>query len=96
MTAATAGAKMPKAKTEDTVDAGLTLQLEDAVLKKVGKPKGFSRIIARNVYGRRWRVNMYCEKAGAGEVMSTIHLSHSYFLTVSDKGEIVGSVPALP
>lgn len=58
------------------------------VLDELGRPVNFSKIEAHNVYGTRWRVNVWCE------VRPDVNLiKHSYFVVATDGGEILTTNP---
>jgi hypothetical protein len=72
----------------------LSATVGSAVLEAMGgRPKSFYKIITKNVYGNRYRVNVYCEKEVAGSLGTVKQLAHSFFVTYD--GGIKASVPAI-
>jgi hypothetical protein len=83
---------MPKPN-ENTPEMRLRRAIEAAVLQTVGRPFGFIKIEAVNVFGKCWRVNMWAQIPSVNGGYDN-HIVHSYFLTVVEDA-IVDSHPPL-
>lgn len=60
------------------------------VLERLGKPPKYHRTIVHNVFGARYRVNVWCELTPGN-----YFVKHSYFVKVDESGEILNSDPAI-
>lgn len=76
------GSKKSKDDAADMISKG--------VLGMLGRPRGFHKVAANNVYGTRWRVDVWCEVRP-----DVYQISHSYFVVATEGGEIVTSDPAI-
>lgn len=72
----------------------LSVTVGHAVLEVMGKPNNFYKVVTKNVYGSKYRVNVYCEKEVAGSLGTVKQLAHSFFVTYQDN-QIVKSVPEI-
>ena len=62
-------------------------KIREDVLKKLGKPSSLEQIKITNVYGDKWRVNVYIDfKKGEGTTKGNI-ISDSFFCTVKKDGK---------
>ena len=61
---------------------------EDRIKEWVGKVEDLDRIRIKNVYGDRWRVDVFTKEIAENCLYNKLHISQSYFLRV-DKGDIV-------
>lgn len=60
------------------------------VLAVIGEPIGFKLITAKNIYGNKYRVNVYCEKS------DSLRITHSYIVVTDNRAtNIISSDPKL-
>lgn len=65
------------------------------ILKLIGgKPEGFKKIMCSNVFGRCYRVNVYCGIKLEDGTKETI-ISHSFFVTCDEKGNVFETDPVI-
>ncbi|MFO0845501.1 MAG: hypothetical protein U0797_24475 [Gemmataceae bacterium] len=62
----------------------------DYVVGRLGRPPGLRCVQARQVFGSRYRVNVF-----VGDDTPTARIAHSYFLEADGDGKILSSTPAL-
>ena len=53
--------------------------IKKRVLERLGKPKHFKSIKVRNVYGNKWRINVWTEERAEDWDVPTAILSDSFF-----------------
>jgi hypothetical protein len=66
------------------------VKLAAFVIAALGEPPDFLRVTVVKVWGDHFRVNVH-----AGADVTSARVVHSYFLTVADNGQVVGSEPAI-
>jgi len=93
-------AKVDKAvpKTEEPVAVpDHTEKIKSQVLVKIGKPPRLHRVEVSRHHNSNYRVNIWerPEQAEDFAVSLGVHIRSSYYLKVSDKGEIIHSNPPL-
>ena len=66
----------------------------EEVLERLGRPKDFYKIEAKNVYYNKWRVNVWTETWDSEVYGPEYNITNSYFCTVQDNC-ISGSVPEI-
>ena len=74
-----------------------TEQIKSQVLMKIGKPPRLDRVEVCRQHGRKYRVNIWQQPEPEKGLAVTIapRIGLSYYLTVSDVGEIIDSDPPL-
>ncbi len=84
-------------KEEPVVVPNLTEQIKSQVLAKIGKPPRLDRVEVSQHHGRKYRVNIWQQPESDKTIALTIapRIGLSYYLTVSDTGEILDSNPPL-
>ncbi len=72
-------------------------RIKSQVLAKIGKPPRLDRVEVSLHHGSKYRVNIWQQSEPDKNLSVTIapHIGLSYYLTVSDKGEIIDSNPPL-
>jgi hypothetical protein len=69
---------------------GLEAAIGASVLRVLGEPDNFHAVKVRQVFGSKYRVNVYV-RAGAG----TFEVAHSYFVEADGDGAVVASCPPI-
>lgn len=83
------GAAVVKTKPKQNVTDRSDM-IAKGILDGLGRPKNLHKVEACNVYGTRWRVNVWCE------VRPDVNLiKHSYFVVATDGGEILTANPPI-
>jgi hypothetical protein len=74
-----------------------TERIKSQVLAKIGKPPRLDRVEVSRHHGRKYRVNIWQQPESDENIAVTIspRIRWSYYLTVSDTGEILHSNPPL-
>ena len=74
-----------------------TERIKSQVLVKIGKPPRLVRVEVTRHHGSKYRVNIWQQREQDRNLAVTIssHIGLSYYLTVSDTGEIIDSNPPL-
>jgi len=75
-----------KSEKTETIDPDKVVK---SVMLKLGRPKHFRSATALNVYNNRWRVNVWCEHNGQRKI------TNSYFVSATENGEILNSIPEI-
>ena len=94
--------KTPASKDEATPmkppqEANHAERIKSQVLAKIGKPPRLDRVEVSRHRGTKYRVNIWQRSVPEKNVAVTIapRIGLSYYLTVSDTGEIIASDPPL-
>jgi hypothetical protein len=66
------------------------VRIGQRVMLALGKPDDLFRVQVRELWERRYRVNVY-----TGPDASSARVAHSYFLETDDDGEVIKSTPNL-
>ena len=85
------------AAVEQPKEANHTEKIKSQVLAKIGKPPGLERVeVSRHHHGN-YRVNIWERPEPNKDLAVTLgaRIRSSYYLTVSDTGEIIDSNPPL-
>ena len=74
-----------------------TEKIKSQVLEKVGRPPRLHRVEVCRHHGGNYRVNIWeqLESMGDSAFSMAVHIRSSYYLKVSDTGEIIRSNPPL-
>jgi hypothetical protein len=74
-----------------------TERIKSQVLAKIGKPPRLNRVEVSRHHGGKYRVNVWEQPEPDKNIAVTIgaRIRSSYYLTVSDTGEIIDSNPPL-
>jgi hypothetical protein len=91
-------AEKDAAKKEEPVAApDYTEKIKSQVLAKIGKPPRLDRVEVSRPHGRKYRVNIWQQPLPEENLGVTAgpRIGSSYYLTVSDAGEILDSNPPL-
>jgi hypothetical protein len=74
-----------------------TEKIKSQVLKKVGRPPRLHRVEVCRHHGGNYRVNIWeqSEPKEDSVFLISVHIRSSYYLKVSDTGEIIRSNPPL-
>jgi hypothetical protein len=74
-----------------------TEKIKSQVLAKIGRPPRLHRVEVSRHHNSNYRVNIWerSEPTGDFAVSLDVHIRSSYYLKVSDKGEIIHSNPPL-
>ncbi|EMI41335.1 hypothetical protein RRSWK_06135 [Rhodopirellula sp. SWK7] len=74
-----------------------TEKIKSQVLKKIGRPPRLHRVEVCQHHNGNYRVNIWEQLEAQGDfALSTrVHILSSYYLKVSDEGEILNSNPPL-
>ena len=85
------------AATEHPQEADHTERIKSQVLDKLGKPPRLHRVEVSRHHGSKYRVNIWQQPEPERNLAVTIapRIGLSYYLTVSDAGEIITSDPPL-
>ena len=72
-------------------------RIQSQVLAKIGRPPRLDRVEVSWHHGSKYRVNIWQQREQDRNLAVTIssHIGLSYYLTVSDTGEIIDSNPPL-
>lgn len=62
--------------------------VEYAVLARLGRPPGLYGVVVRPLWENRFRVNVL-----VGTDITTVRISHSYFVEAGPAGDILSAVP---
>jgi hypothetical protein len=82
---------------EHSQEAYRTEKIKSQVLAKIGRPPRLHRVEITQHHGGKYRVNIWQQPEPDKDIAVTIapRIGHSYYLTVSDTGEIIASNPPL-
>jgi hypothetical protein len=72
-----------------------TRKIETQVLEKVGRPPRRHRVEVCRHHDDNYRVNIWVEPMADSALSLGVHIRSSYYLKVSDTGEILRSNPPL-
>jgi hypothetical protein len=61
-----------------------------SVMRGLGRPRDLFRVAAVRLWGNHYRVNVQ-----TGPDAVSVRIAHSFFVEADDKGNVLGSVPAL-
>ena len=83
--------------TKQPQEANHTERIKSQVLGKIGRPPRLDRVEVSRHHGRKYRVNVWQRPEPERNLAVTIapRIGLSYYLTVSDTGEITHSDPPL-
>lgn len=70
-------------------------KIESQVLEKVGRPPRLHRVEVCRHHDGNYRVNIWVEPVADSALSIGVHILSSYYLKVSDTGEILRSNPPL-
>ena len=89
--------KEEAAAVEQPKEANHTERIKSQVLAKIGKPPHLDRVEVSRHHGGKYRVNIWQQPDPERNLAVTIgpRIHSSYYLTVSDTGEIIDSNPPL-
>ena len=89
--------KIPTNKEKPVAVPNHTEKIKSQVLAKIGRPPRLDHVEVSRHHGSKYRVNIWeqPEPNKNSAVMSSPHVGLSYYLTVSDKGEIIHSNPPM-
>ena len=89
--------KEETAPVEKPKEANYMEQIKSQVLAKIGKPPRLDRVEVSRHHGRNYRVNIWQQPEPDRHLAITIapRIGLSYYLTVSDTGEVLHSNPPL-
>jgi len=78
-------------------EANHARRIESQVLAKIGRPPRLDRVEVSRHHGTKYRVNIWqrCVPEKNATVTIAPRIGLSYYLTVSDTGEIIASNPPL-
>lgn len=85
------------APVEQPQEANHTERIKSQVLAKIGRPPRLDRVEVSRHHGSKYRVNIWQQPESDKNIAVTIgpRIGLSYYLAVSDTGEIVDSNPPL-
>jgi len=85
------------ATNEDEAAPNHTERIKSQVLVKIGKPPRLDRVEVSRHHGGKYRVDIWQQSEPERNLAVTIgpRIGSSYYLTVSDTGEIIDSDPPL-
>ena len=85
------------AMVEQPKKANYTEQIKSQVLAKIGKPLRLDRVEVSRHHSGNYRVNIWeqPEPDKNFDVTFAPHIGRSFYLTVSDTGEIIDSIPPM-
>jgi hypothetical protein len=69
----------------------LAAAIRRSVLLALGRPADVLKVTVRLVTGSSYRVNVV-----TGADVTSARISHSFFVEADDRGNVLGSVPAIP
>ena len=81
-------------KDEPVAESNYTEKIKSQVLEKVGRPPRPHRVEVCRYHDGNYRVNIW-EPMGDSVFSAAAHILSSYYLKVSDTGEIIRSNPPL-
>lgn len=72
-------------------------KIKSQILEKIGRPPRLHRVEVCKHHNGNYRVNVWetLEPVGDFTLSTRVHILSSYYLKVSDSGEIIGSNPPL-
>ena len=76
-------------------------EVEDFVIEQVlskmnGKPEGFYKMRASNVFDNNWRVDIWCtQDSGEDSFSRNVLIDYSYFIRADSTGKILNSSPSI-
>jgi hypothetical protein len=84
-------------KNEPAVIPNHTEKIKFQVLEKVGRPPRLHRVEVCRHHNGNYRVNIWEQREPTGDfaLSNCVHIRSSYYLKVSDTGEIIRSNPPL-
>ena len=82
-------------KDEPVAVSNHTEKIKSQVLEKVGRPPRLHRVEVCRHHDGNYRVNIWVEPKGDPALSIGVHIRSSYYLKVSDTGEIIRSNPPL-
>ena len=84
-------------KDEPVAESNHTEKIKSQVLEKVGRPPRLHRVEVCRYHDGNYRVNIWeqLEPMGDSVFSRAVHIRSSYYLKVSDTGEIIRSNPPL-
>ena len=84
-------------KDEPEANPNHTRKIQSQVLEKVGRPPRLHRVEVDRHHNGNYRVNIWeqLEPVGDSAISMGVHILSSYYLKVSDTGEIIRSNPPL-
>jgi hypothetical protein len=85
------------AAVEQSKEANHTERIKSQLLAKIGRPPRLDRVEVSRHHNGKYRVNIWQQPASDRNLAVTIapRIGLSYYLTVSDTGEIIDSNPPL-
>jgi hypothetical protein len=89
--------KNPLEKEESAAVPNHTEKIKSQVLAKIGKPPRLDRVEVSHHHNGKYRVNIWERPEPNKNIAVTIapRIGPSYYLTVSDTGEIIDSIPPM-
>ena len=66
-------------------------KVREKILNRLGRPSDLFKVDVKNVYGNKWRINVWCDRKPEDESNCTVgskELRHSYFCTVTKGGTL--------
>ena len=89
--------RIPTNKEEPVTVPNHTEKIKSQVLAKIGRPPRLDHVEVSRHHGSKYRVNIWEQPEPNKNiaVTSSPHVGLSYYLTVSDKGEIIHSNPPM-
>jgi hypothetical protein len=89
--------QIPPNKEEFVAVPNHTEKIQSQVLAKIGRPLRFDHVEVSDHQNGQYRVNIWVRPESNKHIAGTIslHVGASYYLTVSDKGEIIHSNPPM-
>jgi hypothetical protein len=89
--------KNPPEKEKPAPVANHTEKIKSQVLAKIGKPPRLDRVEVSHHHNGKYRVNIWEQPEPIKNMAVTIgpRIGLSYYLTVSDTGEIIDSIPPM-
>jgi len=80
----------PRVELSKPEAVGVEAVIVEDVLYRLGEPENLHLVKVRQVYGDKYRVNVYV-RADA----SSYKVAHSYFLEADAKGKVLASTPSI-
>ena len=89
--------RIPTSKEEPVAVPNHTEKIKSQVLAKIGRPPRFDHVEVSDHHNGKYRVNIRERPESDNYIAGTIslHVGSSYYLKVSDKGEIIHSNPPM-
>jgi hypothetical protein len=89
--------KIPTSKEESVAVPNHTEKIRSQVLAKIGRPPRLDHVEVSEHHNGKYRVNIWEKPEPNKNIAVTMrpHVGLSYYLTVSDKGEIIHSNPPM-